>query len=94
VALYLEKRQKQKPAFKKEDIFCGGYDLLARNVACLQKGHLDFLISQRPRFQGYQAVKAFYQAMILKKNPPNPALNVPIDIITKKNLDSFKGEQL
>ncbi len=62
-----------------------GYDLIARNMHCLNEGDIDFIISQRPEMQGYQGIYCLYRHLVLKEKVPSN-LRVPIDIVTKENL--------
>jgi LacI family transcriptional regulator len=66
-----------------------GHDLISENIEYLKKGIVDFLICQRPEEQGYNAVFALFDHIILKK-PVNSENYTSIDIITKENLDYYK----
>jgi LacI family transcriptional regulator len=65
-----------------------GYDLINKNVHYLKEGIIDFLISQKPEQQGYQSVYALYQTIVLKKKI-NKMVMMPIDIITKENINYY-----
>jgi LacI family transcriptional regulator len=65
-----------------------GYDLLESNVHYLKKGTIDFLISQNPVRQGFKAVMNLFNSLVLKQ-PQSAALPMPIDIITKENVDFY-----
>jgi len=62
-----------------------GYDLLPSNQVLLQDGTLDFIIHQKPKTQGYLAVKSLYQHLILEIEVQKTQY-MSIDIITKENL--------
>lgn len=62
-----------------------GYDLIDKNIEHLRKGTIDFLISQRPETQGYQAVYALFKHVALKEKIAKRIL-IPIDIVTKENV--------
>lgn len=65
-----------------------GYDLLERNVACLKKGSVSFLIAQQPEIQGYNGIKALCDHLILKKEVVG--INyMPIDLLTAENIDFY-----
>ncbi len=66
-----------------------GHDLIRENVDFLKKGIVDFLICQRPEEQGYQAVHALFEHIIMKKQVKNENFT-SIDIVTKENLDYYK----
>ncbi|MBN2545056.1 MAG: substrate-binding domain-containing protein [Spirochaetes bacterium] len=65
-----------------------GYDLIQKNIYYLKEGIIDFLISQRPEHQGYQSVYALYRSIVLKKKLQKE-LMMPIDIITKENINYY-----
>ena len=65
-----------------------GYDLIVKNIHYLKEGIIDFLISQKPEQQGYQAVYTLYQSILLKKKL-NKKIMMPIDIITKENINYY-----
>ncbi len=65
-----------------------GYDLLESNIHYLKKGTIDFLISQKPESQGYKGVMNLFNTLVLKQ-PLVPKTPMPIDIITKENVDFY-----
>ncbi len=65
-----------------------GYDLLESNIDYLKKGKIDFLISQRPQNQGYKGIMNLFNSLVLKQ-PIVPKTPMPIDIITKENVDFY-----
>lgn len=67
-----------------------GYDLVEKNRKYLADGTIHFLISQRPAMQGYQAIFTLYRHVILKE-PIEQKVIMPIDILTKENLDYYEG---
>lgn len=67
-----------------EDYFLIGYDFIEKNIAHLKSDKIAFLICQRPKDQGYQAVMAMYKYLYYG-TLPKEILYMPIDIITKEN---------
>ncbi|HVD98445.1 MAG TPA: substrate-binding domain-containing protein [Cytophagaceae bacterium] len=65
-----------------------GYDLLENNIHYLKKGTIDFLISQKPASQGYKGVMNLFNTLVLKQPLP-PKTPMPIDLITKENVDFY-----
>jgi LacI family transcriptional regulator len=65
-----------------------GYDLLESNIDYLKKGTIDFLISQKPEVQGYKGVMNLFNTLVLKQ-PTATKTSMPIDIITKENVDFY-----
>jgi LacI family transcriptional regulator len=70
------------------DIKVVGFDIVPGNVAELKKGNIDYIISQRPVFQGVTAVKALFDYFVYKKSP-SAIQFVPLDIIIKENVDYY-----
>ncbi len=68
-----------------QDVFIIGYDLVAGNIQCLEKGMVDFLISQRPEMQGYEGVYSLYEHVVLR-GTVRPRIMLPIDILTRDNI--------
>lgn len=65
-----------------------GYDLLQRNVDCLKKGGIFFLIAQQPTLQGFDGIKALCEHLILKKEVARVNF-MPIDLLTKENIEYY-----
>ncbi|MDP4226079.1 MAG: substrate-binding domain-containing protein [Bacteroidota bacterium] len=86
VARFLEKNHLDK-------VHLIGYDLVKDNIFFLEKNIIDFLISQRPEVQGYNAVMTLYNYLILKKEV-KMVNHTPIDIITKENLKYYLNLEL
>ncbi|MEZ4970029.1 MAG: substrate-binding domain-containing protein [Flavobacteriaceae bacterium] len=65
-----------------------GFDLVPGNVVELKNGNIDYIISQRPVFQGLTAVKVLFDFFVYKKLP-HSIQYVPLDIIIKENVDYY-----
>lgn len=63
-----------------------GYDTTPQNIACLENGQVEFLISQKSFDQGSRIVQLL-TSYLLHKTEPMPKILAPIDIITKENLE-------
>jgi len=61
-----------------------GYDFLEKNVNYLKDGVIEFLISQKPKEQGYRGIMTLYNHLVHSANI-DKAYYMPIDIITKEN---------
>lgn len=70
------------------DIKVVGFDIVPGNVSELKNGNIDYIISQRPVFQGVTAVKALFDYFVYKKSP-SAIQFVPLDIIIKENVDYY-----
>jgi LacI family transcriptional regulator len=68
-----------------------GYDLLNRNVACLRRGSVTFLIAQQPMLQGFNGVKALCDHLILKKEV-RKVNYMPIDLLTVETIDFYSNK--
>ncbi len=67
-----------------------GYDLIDENVAFLNMGCIDFLISQKAETQGYMGIQTLYRRLVLRQ-PGGKNVWMPIDIITSENLVYYNG---
>ncbi|MDR0894887.1 MAG: LacI family DNA-binding transcriptional regulator [Prevotellaceae bacterium] len=67
-----------------------GYDLLERNVRCLRQGSIAFLIAQQPERQGFNAVRTLCEHLIFKREVIAENF-MPIDLLTKENIDFYKN---
>ena len=70
-----------------------GFDNTPENVSCLKNKTVLFLISQKPFDQGYEAVRMLSDYLI-KNRMLNQKLYLPIDILTKENVDYNDANQL
>ena len=76
------------PLLKKHNIsktFVVGFDLNEKNIACLKNNEINFIINQKPKYQGYAAIKGLYN-FLTTQDPSNLNLDIPIDIIVKENI--------
>lgn len=67
-----------------------GFDLIDKNISYLENGRIDFIISQKPREQAYRGVMALYNKLI-KGEPVEQQVFMPIDILTKENYRFYEG---
>ena len=73
----------------KKNVKIIGYDLIKQNIDYLRSEVIDFLISQSPITQGYQGIYSLYRYLVLKQNVDDKII-MPIDIVTKENIDFYK----
>ena len=66
-----------------------GYDMIAKNEECIRQGSISFLIAQHAYQQGYASVDALFNAIVLKREV-TPVNYVPIEILTKENVDFYR----
>lgn len=83
VAEYLQERGHKK-------INLVGYDLVEKNLHFLNAGVINFLINQNPKGQGYHSIYGLADHLIFKKKV-EPIKYLPLDIITKENLQYYYG---
>lgn len=69
-----------------------GYDLISENIQHLNKGAISFLINQNPKGQGYWGINHLADHLIFKKKVPATKY-LPLDIVTKENLNYYIGEE-
>lgn len=67
-----------------------GHDLLKENIEYLKKDIVQFLICQRPEEQGYNAMNKLFRSVV-QKGIIATENYTSIDIITKENVDYYKG---
>jgi len=67
-----------------------GYDLIPENIKHMKSGNIDFLISQKPEKQGYSAINALFDHVVLKKGVKQENYT-NIDIITKENFEYYSS---
>lgn len=70
-----------------------GYDMVEKNARCVRQGSISFLIAQHGYQQGYYSVDALVRALILKKNV-TPVNYMPIEILSKENVDFYRRTQI
>jgi LacI family transcriptional regulator len=75
-------------AYHREDIRLVGYDLLEKNIHFLNENVIDFIINQNPKKQGYRGIYALADQLVFKKEV-QPVKYLPLDIITKENLQYY-----
>ncbi len=75
------------------DIQIMGYDMVAKNAECLRQGSMSFIIAQHGYQQGYSCVDTLFKAIVLKKKV-QPVNYMPIELLTKENVDFYRRTQL
>lgn len=73
-----------------KDIKVIGHDLLKENIGYLKKDLVQFLICQRPEEQGYNAINKLFRHVVQKRVIEKKNYT-SIDIVTKENVDYYKG---
>jgi LacI family transcriptional regulator len=66
-----------------------GYDMVPKNEECIRQGSISFLIAQHAYQQGYASVNALFEAVVLKR-AVNPVNYMPIEILTKENVEFYR----
>lgn len=70
-----------------------GYDMVPKNAECLRQGSISFLIAQHAYMQGFHCVETLFDAVVLKREV-SPVNYMPIEILTKENVDFYRRTQL
>ena len=70
-----------------------GYDMVRKNAECMRRGSISFLIAQHGYMQGYNCVEALFRAIVLKEEI-NPVNYMPIEFLTKENVDFYQRTQI
>ena len=71
------------------DIQIMGYDMVAKNAECLRQNS----IAQHGYQQGYSCVDTLFKAIVLRKKV-QPVNYMPIELLTKENVDFYRRTQL
>ena len=66
-----------------------GYDMVPKNEECIRQGSISFLIAQHAYQQGYASVDALFNAIVMKREV-NPVNYMPIEILTKENVEFYR----
>lgn len=70
-----------------------GYDMVDRNAECLRQGAVSFLIAQHAYMQGYNCIDTLFKAIVLHMKVS--AVNyMPIELLSKENIDFYRRTQL
>jgi LacI family transcriptional regulator len=64
-----------------------GYDLIPNNCRSLEEGWIDAIISQRPEYQGREALLSLYRRIVLDQRIPQ-RVEIPLDVYFKENIPS------
>lgn len=79
-------------AHKSHDIKIVAFDCTDGNRRCLLDGSISVILSQRPRQQGFQAVRSIIEYLLYRKLDHTQAFNLmPIDILLKENLKYYNN---
>lgn len=68
----------------RRDFSLVGYDMIERNVECLRKRGINFIIAQHPWRQGYNCIKTLFNHLVLKQEIVRDNY-MPIELISAEN---------
>lgn len=77
----------------RRDVQIMGYDMVGKNAECLRQGSVSFLIAQHAYQQGFSCIDALFRAIVLKKKV-QPVNYMPIELLTRENVDFYRRTQL
>ncbi|MBR1402419.1 MAG: substrate-binding domain-containing protein [Prevotella sp.] len=77
----------------RRDVQIMGYDMVGKNAVCLRQGSISFLIAQHAFMQGYNCVDTLFKAIVLKQEV-DPVNYMPIELLTKENVNFYRRRQL
>jgi LacI family transcriptional regulator len=66
-----------------------GYGTDKKNIADLKEGYISFLISERPEYQGYIAIRTILEHLLYNKSVEVEHYT-PIDILMKETIDFYR----
>jgi LacI family transcriptional regulator len=67
-----------------------GYDIIPDRESAVEKGTIDFILTQQPEVQGYRGIIMLYDHIVLKKEISKEVI-MPLNIITRENIHTFTG---
>ena len=70
-----------------------GYDMVGKNAECVRQGSISCLIAQHAYMQGYECVETLFNAIVLKREV-NPVNYMPIELLTKENLEFYRRKNI
>ena len=62
-----------------------GFDLKKENLAFLKTGAINFLINQKPDYQGYAAIKSLFK-FLTERDDSELNIDIPVEIIVKEKV--------
>ena len=65
-----------------------GYDIIPGRESAVEKGTVDFILTQQPEAQGYRGIIMLYDHIVLKKEISREVI-MPLNIITRENIHTF-----
>ncbi len=77
----------------RRDVQIMGYDMVPKNVDCVHRGSISFLVAQHAYMQGHACVCTLFDAIVLKKEI-NPVNYMPIELLTRENIDFYRRENI
>lgn len=66
-----------------------GHDLTSNNIDGLKKGSIEFLISQHPAVQTYEAMRLFWRHIVLRQEIPS-TYYLPIEVLGLENWSYYR----
>ena len=70
-----------------------GYDMVPKNAEGGRQGSISFLIAQHAYMQGYACIETLFDAIVLKK-VVEPVNYMPIELLTKENIDFYRRKNV
>ena len=70
-----------------------GYDMVPKNADCVRQGSISCLIAQHAFMQGYACIDSLFRAIVLKKEV-DPVNYMPIELLTKENIDFYRRKNI
>ena len=70
-----------------------GYDMVPKNADCVRQGSISCLIAQHAYLQGHACIETLFRAIVLKKEV-DPVNYMPIEFLTKENIDFYRRKNI
>jgi LacI family transcriptional regulator len=77
----------------RRDVQIMGYDMVPKNAECVRRGSISFLVAQHAFMQGFACVGTLFDAIVMKKEI-NPVNYMPIELLTRENIEFYRRETM
>ena len=77
----------------RRDVQIMGYDMVPKNAECVRNGSISFLLAQHAFLQGFACVWALFDCIVMKKEI-SPVNYMPIELLTKENIQFYRRTNL
>lgn len=77
----------------RQNIHVAGYDMVEKNIECMRRGSISFLIAQHAFQQGFSCIDTLFKAIVLKETVQTVNY-MPIELLMQENVNFYRRTQL